>query len=51
LSLGDTPVVRSVRWIDNNRFFYLTDTDLRLKAMGTASVAIDVAVSEYDFAP
>jgi hypothetical protein len=51
MSLADSTVVRSVRWIDNNRFFYLTDTDLRLKVMGTASVAIDVAVSEYDFAP
>jgi hypothetical protein len=47
--LGDTPMVRDVRWVDSTHYFYLNGDELRLAPLGSPSTLIDSGVSGFDF--
>lgn len=51
MALGDSPMVRSIGWVDASRFFYLNGEELRLGSVGGASALVDSGVSDYEFVP
>ncbi len=46
--LGDTPKVQKVHWIDDTRYLFMNDNELRISELGGASTVIDSGVIEFD---